>query len=65
MYIDPDSVINKDDFKVLQNSAICIICEGIILYPVQCIKCENNFCKSCIDSWIKKKNKRSTMSFQM
>ena len=64
MYIDPDSIINKNDFKLLQNSAICVICDGIILHPVQCIKCENNFCKSCIDLWIKKKTKEQQCPFK-
>ena len=33
---------------------ICIICTGVIIEPMQCITCENAYCKECIQSWMKK-----------
>ena len=54
MYIDPDLVINKDNFKLIEFNVICSICNGIVVSPVQCLECENCFCKICIESWKKK-----------
>lgn len=59
MYIEPDLVINKDFLKSLGSNAICSICSGIIFDPVQCLYCENSFCKDCIEGWINKQGKNS------
>ena len=54
MYIDPDLVINKENFKLIEFNVICSICNGIVVSPVQCLECENCFCQICIESWKKK-----------
>ena len=55
MYIDKDEdIINVDDFKVIEQFAICSICQGVLVDPVQCQVCENSFCKSCMEDWLKK-----------
>ena len=59
MYIEPDLVINKDIFKSLGSNALCSICGGIINEPVQCLDCENSFCKTCIQEWIHQKGENS------
>lgn len=59
MYIDPDLVINKDIFKSFESHAICSICSGIIIQPVQCLICENSFCQSCLNEWKNKKGENS------
>ena len=59
MYVDPDLVINKENFKLIELNVICSICNGIVVAPVQCIECENCFCKSCIESWKKKAGENS------
>ena len=51
MYIDPDDVINKDNLKQIESSAVCSICSGIVIEPVQCLLCENSFCKNCLEDW--------------
>ena len=52
---NPDLIINKSDFQVLENSAICPICLGVIISPYQCTECENSFCQICIQTYIKGK----------
>ena len=59
MYIDPDFVINKDNLKPIESNAVCSICSGIIIEPVQCLSCENSFCKDCLEDWKKKKGENS------
>ena len=59
MYCDPDLIINKEDYKSIESSAICSICSGIIINPVQCLECDNCFCKLCIDDWKKSKGENS------
>jgi len=44
MYNNPDLIINKSDFQVLESSVICPICLGVIISPYQCTECENSFC---------------------
>ena len=57
MYIDPDLVLNKENYKIIEANAVCSICSGIIISPVQCLDCENCFCEFCIEDWKKKKGK--------
>ena len=59
MYIDPDLVINKENFKLIEYNVVCSICNGIVVSPVQCLECENCFCQSCIEEWKKKQGKDS------
>lgn len=59
MYIDPDLVLNKENYKIIEANAVCSICSGIIISPVQCLDCENCFCELCIEDWKKKKGKDS------
>lgn len=59
MFIDPDSIINKDIFKAIESNAVCSMCTGIIIEPVQCLSCENCFCKICFEDWKKKKGENS------
>lgn len=53
MYIDPEFVINNEQYQVIQNFCICGICKGIVYDPVHCQVCENNFCRKCIEEWNK------------
>ncbi len=55
MFIDPDSVINKEAFMLIEQNVICSICSGILVSPIQCLNCENCFCQLCWEEWKKKK----------
>ena len=61
MFVDPESVTNKNEFKIIESNAICPICHGIIVSPIQCTECQNCFCSDCIKSWINKKKKNHVL----
>ena len=54
--MEEKQIVNKDYYEGIKNMINCIICSCIIEDPVQCNKCQNCFCKNCIDEWTKKKN---------
>lgn len=55
-YIDPLLIVNKQLFQTVKDLAICSICTGLVIDPQQCNKCENCFCKICVNLWISKSN---------
>lgn len=48
-YINNETIIKNEIFKVLGNSIICNICKNILISPVMCMKCQKEFCKKCIE----------------
>jgi hypothetical protein len=56
MYLDSSQIVNQDYYETVKDISTCIICAGIIIDPLQCLSCENCFCKNCINAWIKKSN---------
>mmetsp|Transcript_15782 Transcript_15782/g.28831 ORF Transcript_15782/g.28831 Transcript_15782/m.28831 type:complete len:403 (-) Transcript_15782:34-1242(-) len=34
----------------------CLICSEVLQDPVECAKCQTNFCKTCIDDWSSRKS---------
>lgn len=59
MFIDPDSVINKENFKFVETNIVCSICDGIVVNPIQCSECEKCFCQICLEDWQKKAGSNS------
>ena len=57
MFIDSNIIINQKDFEDLRNVALCTICQGIVIEPMQCSKCEHCFCKLCLEKWLKQNPK--------
>jgi hypothetical protein len=57
MFLDSQNVVNQDYYKEIKDNIICSICKGILYNPVQCSKCQNCFCKKCIDKWKQVNNK--------
>ena len=55
MFLNPDLVINKEEFKVIKDQVICVICQGILISPIQCSICHNSFCSSCFQKWKEEK----------
>ncbi len=49
-----DYVIKDDIYKSIEDEIICSICSDIKKDPVMCSKCQNSFCKLCIEQWKKK-----------
>ena len=57
MFLEPDKVINQNYYNEIKDNIICSICQGILYNPVQCSKCQNCFCKKCIEKWKLQSNK--------
>jgi hypothetical protein len=51
MYIDPSYVTNSAYFEEVKNYLICTFCTGLIFDPIQCSKCQYNYCKECFEKW--------------
>ena len=49
-----DRISSNLDQKILSNK-ICSICLNLVWNPVDCSKCQNIFCKNCIDLLLAKK----------
>lgn len=56
MYLDKADIVNINECKAIENAIICTICDGVIYDPLQCVVCENFFCRLCIEEWQKKSN---------
>ena len=59
MYIDPESVLNREAFMLIEQNVICPICSGILVSPIQCLNCENCFCELCLEEWKKAKGDKN------
>lgn len=48
--------ITKDRFHNLTDDCFdCVICQQVVINPKICAYCNNIFCNTCINEWIKKK----------
>lgn len=54
LFLDSETIINKDFYENVKEMLSCCICAGILINPKQCSTCENCFCSECIENWIKK-----------
>lgn len=50
-YLSSNQIINLSLFESIRESVICLICLGVLVDPTSCSKCENTFCKSCMQTW--------------
>ena len=48
-YINKNTLVEDDFYKLFQSSVICSICENIYINPVMCLKCQKVFCKRCVE----------------
>ena len=53
-YININNIIENNIFKFFKDSVTCPLCHNILINPIMCIKCQETFCKKCIDDWEKK-----------
>ena len=53
-YINENTIVKNEIYESFKDSIICPICLCIIIEPVMCLECQNNFCKKCIEDWKKK-----------
>ncbi len=54
-YINKNTIIKNETFEILKDNITCTICKKLLIKPFMCTKCQNNFCKKCIDN---RKNKK-------
>ena len=55
-YINDDTIIKNDVFKSFEELIYCPLCQCLMIEPVICFNCQNNYCKKCIESWKQKKD---------
>jgi len=48
--ISKKDIINKQVLYQIKGEYTCTICKSIIISPMKCLQCENDFCKRCIVS---------------
>ena len=48
-YINNEIVIKNDIYDAFKDVINCSICQNILIEPVMCMNCQNNFCKKCIE----------------
>ena len=53
-YINEDTIIKNDKYESFKENIICPICKCLMIEPLICLGCQNNYCKNCIESWKKK-----------
>ena len=56
-YINKDTIILNEVYKIFEQSVICPLCQNIYIKPVICMKCQSVFCKRCIENWSKNDEK--------
>lgn len=54
--MDPSEILNSSGMEDFLEITKCKICFNVALKPTTCKKCENVFCKDCIENWHKKSN---------
>ena len=51
MYLDSSLLVDQKKLEGIEKDITCPICQGVINDPFFCNKCQNNFCKKCINKW--------------
>lgn len=50
-YMNKQYVVKSEYYKAVEDSVNCLICMDIIIDPIMCMKCQNVYCKKCIENW--------------
>ena len=50
-YVNDETIIKDDKFEVFKEYVVCPICDCLMIEPVMCFSCQNNYCKKCIEKW--------------
>ena len=53
-YVNENTIIKNNTYELFQELIFCPICERLMIEPVICLGCQNNYCKNCIENWKKK-----------
>ena len=52
-YINDNTVVDAEIYKVFKDFIKCPICHNILINPIMCLGCQKAYCKKCIDEWSK------------
>ena len=50
-YVNEKTVIKDNTYNILKDSILCKSCGCIMIEPVMCFECQDNFCKKCVEKW--------------
>ena len=53
-YVNEETIIKNDKYESFKELIFCPICESLMIEPVMCLGCQNNYCKNCIEKWKEK-----------
>ena len=56
-YVNKGTLVENEISKIFEVSSMCPLCNNILINPLICLSCQNNYCKRCIDEW-KEKNEK-------
>ena len=52
-YINENTVVDDEAYKVFKDLVICPICHNILINPMMCMICQKAYCKKCVNEWSK------------
>ncbi len=50
-YVNTNTLIEDEISLAFKSLSICPLCQSILIKPIICMKCQNVFCKKCIDKY--------------
>ena len=50
-YVNEETIIKNEKYESFKELIYCPICECLMIEPVMCLDCQNNYCKNCIEKW--------------
>ena len=50
-YVNEDTIVKNEIYEIFKDSITCPICEKLMIEQVVCLKCQNIYCKKCIEQW--------------
>ena len=56
-YINLETIVENEVYKVFKTLVICPLCKNILIEPMMCMKCQQVYCKKCIDNYSQKDEK--------
>ena len=51
------TIVENAIYNAFRESVECPLCLNVLFNPHMCMKCQNVYCKKCIDDWSKKSEK--------
>lgn len=52
-YMNEKYAVKDEIYNAIKDSIFCPICNDVMITPIMCMKCQNSFCRKCIENWEK------------